>query len=65
MSEEKKRSKVEHIKEKSRYLAGDIVKDLNDEKPFISNDSYELLKHHGSYQQYDRDTATERKKIRA
>lgn len=62
MAEEQKRSKVELIKEESNYLAGDIAKDLANENPFVSNESYELLKHHGSYQQYDRDTATERKK---
>ena len=31
-------------------------------KDFVSDEAYELLKFHGSYQGYDRDTATERKK---
>lgn len=60
--EEKKLSAVEGFKEESNYLAGPIAGELSDDNPFVSNRSYELLKFHGSYQGYDRDTATERKK---
>lgn len=62
MSEEKKTSHVEQVKQESVYLAGNVAKELADANPFVSDDSYELLKFHGSYQGYDRDTATERKK---
>lgn len=64
MTEETKTpSKVESIKDESGYLKGKIAQELADEStPFVSDESYELLKFHGSYQGYDRDTATERKK---
>lgn len=62
VSDEIKRSKVEQIKEESAYLRGNILEELSDENPYVSDESYELLKFHGSYQGYDRDTATERKK---
>ncbi len=62
MSDVEKTSKVEKIKEESRYLRGNILNELADENPYVSDDSYELLKFHGSYQGYDRDTATPRKK---
>src|SRR5271154_5300001 len=52
----------EAIKRDSRYLRGDIASELADANAFVSDASYELLKFHGSYQGYDRDTATERKK---
>lgn len=57
-----KPSKVETIKESSQFLRGNLVEELTDSNEFVSDDSYELLKFHGSYQGYDRDTATERKK---
>jgi sulfite reductase (ferredoxin) len=63
MTEEIKRSKQEQYKEDSQYLKGDLIEELADQTtPFVSDASYELLKFHGSYQGYDRDTATERKK---
>ncbi len=63
MTEEvKKRSKVEDVKEESIYLKGKIVEELADANPYVSDESYDLLKFHGSYQGYNRDTATERKK---
>ncbi|MDB2414956.1 NADPH-dependent assimilatory sulfite reductase hemoprotein subunit [Rickettsiales bacterium] len=62
MTDEIKLSKQEGYKEESQYLQGDILQELNDENEFVSDKSYELLKFHGSYQGYDRDTATERKK---
>lgn len=63
MAEASKRSHVEDIKEASVYLKGTLSEELADAStPFISEDNEQLIKHHGSYQQYDRDTATERKK---
>ena len=59
---DEKRTAVEIIKENSHGLRGDIVAELMDENAFVSDASYELLKFHGSYQGYDRDTATTRKK---
>lgn len=58
----KKVTSQEHIKEDSNLLAGNITSELGDSNDFVSNESYELLKFHGSYQGYNRDTATERKK---
>lgn len=63
MTEEKKLSKQEQIKLESNFLKGKIAEELADESSdFVSDASYELLKFHGSYQGYNRDTATERKK---
>lgn len=60
---EAKPSHVEEIKEQSVYLKGTLSEELADPSvPYISEDNEQLIKHHGSYQQYDRDTATERKK---
>ncbi|MBL0318664.1 MAG: NADPH-dependent assimilatory sulfite reductase hemoprotein subunit [Alphaproteobacteria bacterium] len=59
----KKPSHAEEIKLASRYLRGDVSKELDDtSNDYVSDDVYELLKFHGSYFGYDRDTATERKK---
>jgi sulfite reductase (ferredoxin) len=62
MSEELKVSHVEHVKLDSVYLKGKVAEELADSNPFVSEDTYDLLKFHGSYQGYNRDTATERKK---
>ncbi len=59
---DQKLSGNETIKKNSRYLRGNITAELGDANAFVSDESYELLKFHGSYQGYDRDTATERKK---
>ena len=59
---ELKRSGVEIYKETSNYLRGNILSDLANGDEFVSDESYELLKFHGSYQGYDRDSATARKK---
>jgi len=59
---ETKLSGSETIKRESKNLRGNIVADLADANAFVSDESYELLKFHGSYQGYDRDTATTRKK---
>lgn len=60
--EEKKLSSQEKIKDESIYLKGNLAEELADGNDFVSDESYELLKFHGSYQGYDRDTATVRKK---
>jgi sulfite reductase (ferredoxin) len=65
MTKEKKPSAVEGIKETSIYLKGDLLEELaEDNGGKVSNEAYELLKFHGSYFGYDRDTATERKKAK-
>lgn len=54
---------VEHLKEISDGLGGfllDELADLSSDK--ISEDAYQLLKFHGSYQQDDRDARRDRKK---
>lgn len=62
MSENKKTSKQESMKLDSVYLKGNIAEELADDSPYVSDMSYELLKFHGSYQGFDRDTATQLKK---
>jgi sulfite reductase (ferredoxin) len=54
-------SKVEVLKEESRALRGALAEGLADGKPAFDEDGYNLLKFHGVYQGYDRDSATERK----
>src|SRR5271169_3675152 len=54
-------SKPEAIKLQSRQLRGHIARDLPDTKVPFDKEGYALLKFHGVYQGYDRDTATERK----
>jgi sulfite reductase beta subunit-like hemoprotein len=56
-------SKIEHLKLENAGLGGllfEEIPDLNSER--ISEDAYNLLKFHGSYQQDDRDLRRERKK---
>ena len=55
-SPQKKRSAVEGFKEQSRYLLDPIPEELSDENDFFGKASIELLKHHGTYQQDNRDT---------
>ena len=62
MSDELKLSKVEEIKTDSIYLHGGLDKEMSSAGGAVSDEAYELLKFHGSYFGYDRDTATERKK---
>jgi sulfite reductase (ferredoxin) len=52
---EAKRSPVEILKEQSNYLRGAIGQELQDAGDCFSKDSVQLLKHHGSYQQDNRD----------
>lgn len=62
MSEGAKPSKQERIKTESGYLKGQIAEELADNSTQeVSDATYELLKFHGSYFGYDRDSATERK----
>lgn len=56
MSEEKKLSKVELLKEASHQLRGTLAEELRNDKPEFSDDAATLLKHHGSYLQDDRDS---------
>jgi sulfite reductase (ferredoxin) len=59
----KKLSGAETIKRESGYLKGRIAEELADTSTQdVSDETYELLKFHGSYFGYDRDSATERKK---
>ena len=56
-----KRSGVERLKETSRHLRGQLAEELAAGGTQVSEDGYNLLKFHGSYEQHDRDTATARK----
>lgn len=48
-------SKVEFIKVDSRFLRGEIGQELEQETDHFCESSVQLLKHHGMYQQDDRD----------
>ena len=50
-----KLSPVEVIKENSNYLRGQIAADLADATDHVSKPSTQLIKHHGTYQQDDRE----------
>ena len=54
-------SKAEQIKNDSDYLAGKIGSQLQNSNPYFEENEVQLLKFHGTYQQYNRDTATELK----
>jgi sulfite reductase (ferredoxin) len=54
-------SKAEAIKQQSRQLRGNLARDLAETAGPFDNGGYSLLKFHGIYQGYDRDSATERK----
>src|SRR5256714_3863054 len=54
-------SKAEAIKQQSRQLRGHLARDLADTAHPFDKTGYSLLKFHGIYQGYDRDSATERK----
>ncbi len=55
MPDEPKLSPVEVIKQQSHGLRGPIPAELRDGNDFFGKDSIQLLKHHGTYQQDDRD----------
>ncbi len=60
---EKKPVAQEAMKRESNYLRGQIKQELEDTSNLeVTDATYELLKFHGSYFGYDRDTQTERKK---
>jgi sulfite reductase (ferredoxin) len=61
MAEVASLSKAEAVKQQSRQLRGNLVRDLADTAHPFDNTGYSLLKFHGIYQGYDRDSATERK----
>lgn len=54
-----KLSALETIKVESNYLRGQIVEDLADDTDHVSKPSTQLLKHHGTYQQDDRERRSE------
>ena len=56
-----KLSAVETLKTESHRLRGTLADELAAGGIQVSEDAYQLLKFHGSYEQFDRDTATERK----
>jgi len=56
-----KLSAVELLKSESHGLRGRLAEELAEGGIQVSEDAYNLLKFHGSYEQFDRDTATERK----
>lgn len=55
MSDEIKLSKLERLKESSQQLRGSIAEELTNESNKFTADAGQLLKHHGVYQQDDRD----------
>jgi hypothetical protein len=57
----KRLSKAEAIKQERRQLRGSLALDLADATVPFDNDAYSLLKFHGVYHCYDRDSAPERK----
>jgi sulfite reductase (ferredoxin) len=59
--DDKKRSAVEVIKQKSRWLRGTLVTEVaNPETDHLGEEDKQLLKFHGSYQQEDRDARKNR-----
>jgi sulfite reductase (ferredoxin) len=54
-------SEAEAVKQQSRQLRGKLAEDLTDTATPFDGAGYSLLKFHGIYQGYDRDSATERK----
>jgi sulfite reductase beta subunit-like hemoprotein len=55
-------SKVEGFKQNSQGLYGPIPDELGEATDHFSEESVQLLKHHGTYQQDDRDVRRSRKK---
>src|SRR3990172_549207 len=58
-SAEGKLSAAEKVKLESNYLRGQIPEDLADGTDHVSKASTALLKHHGTYQQDDRERRAE------
>ena len=63
MSDEQpvKLSPVEGFKSESNFLRGDIAAELASDAPSLSKGGIQLIKHHGSYEQDDRDRRAEAK----
>ncbi len=61
MTDTIRKSKVERIKEESRFLRGTLAEELAQPTPNFTEASTQLLKFHGIYQQTDRDQAKARK----
>ncbi len=59
---QKKRSPVEVFKAESNYLHDPIAAEIDDGNDFFGKASIQLLKHHGTYQQDNRDQRAEAKK---
>ncbi len=59
MSDEAKLSPVEDVKESSDFLRGEIADELVSGEESFGKESIQLLKHHGTYQQDDRDARME------
>ncbi|MEX0614127.1 MAG: NADPH-dependent assimilatory sulfite reductase hemoprotein subunit [Pirellulales bacterium] len=57
--ESEKLSPAEAVKLQSNYLRGSIAEELRDSNEFVSKASTALLKHHGTYQQDDRERRAE------
>ncbi len=64
MAEEglRKESKIEVMKRESRQLRGRIADELREETPNFSEESIQILKFHGMYQQDDRDLRQQRRR---
>ncbi|MSP13635.1 MAG: NADPH-dependent assimilatory sulfite reductase hemoprotein subunit [Chloroflexi bacterium] len=60
---EGKLSKVEKIKEDSRYLRGTVAEELQKDTDHFSEADYQILKFHGMYQQDDRDVRVRKDKV--
>ncbi len=54
-SRDKKKSKIEIIKEESDYLRGSLTEEVGNDLSHFSKVAIQLLKFHGTYQQDDRD----------
>ena len=65
MSEQptEKLSSTEHIKRDSNYLRGQIMEELVDGTDHFSKDTIQILKHHGMYQQDNRDERSKEGKV--
>ncbi len=60
--DQQKLTKIEQLKIDSHGLYGSLPEELGDASPKFSDNATKVLKHHGAYQQDDRDTRTARKK---
>ncbi len=61
MAIERKLDPTEALKESSQQLRGEIAAELVDGNDFFGKSSVNLLKHHGTYQQDDRDARKSRR----